>query len=78
MADWWRQVCAAGVLGGDRVFEFVTFHLFQDGAGTQVAFRDLEQVGFQMFDHLILRFRYKAQAPAVADQAGRGADRIKA
>ena len=72
MAHGGRQVGAAGVFGGDGMFELVGLHLLKNGAGAQVAFRYLIEMGFQVFDHLIFRFRHKAQAPAVADQAGGG------
>ena len=60
-----------GVLG---VLLFVAAHLFQHRAGLGVCCRQLVQVLVQMAADLILGSRDEAQAQAIADQAGTGAD----
>ncbi len=66
------QAQGAGTFGHVGVTGFVIVHLLQDLAGALVLGWQLLQMALQMGTDLVFGFLHKAQAPAVADNAGAG------
>src|SRR3546814_4903385 len=69
----WKPL-ADGLDGGGGVLLLVLAHLLENGAGFVVACRELARMLVQVLADLIFSSSDEAQADAIADQTGRGAD----